>query len=478
MKKLFISYCKDDHEVVDHFMKHLNIENKNQENFLQIFRDKDGITDGYKWKPPLEKAINKADGYVFFVSINSLTAKYIEEKELPIIGQRYTPHERPVFLFLISNCSFEDYRIHDKDGNEILRLGDLQVAAPKQPGGRWEWFEKLPESERNGACKKAAETICTVMKGDKKQVFSGHRAGFQKGLESSSPKKFKSKPKIDNCLAFIDRGEQDSEVRLKLQDRILGAIVVHARENDWADGFAKRLSQKNLSRVDRRTHESRVEGRTHELSFIPVSWPALSDNTEDREKKLWLDVFGSFSITLTSSWDTAFESLGTKLNEYLKKRTRIVIHYRIESDNCTAEDEQLAKRLATGWNNVAGNFHPESKGRVILLISFLSPLQQEQQGFWSNLFGGNRNDSDKVKAAIETGMKGNVCDGSELPLIKTKDIDHWKQKLVKEEFSDEHLDFISLAVDKAMKNENPMPHGTLRKKVKLDEVIVENFHIY
>lgn len=85
-KKLFISYSKDDREVVDRLKRHLEIANTGHESRLDFFLDTQNLEAGTEWGPTIQQNLKSADGYLFLVSMPSLSSPFILQNELPAMA--------------------------------------------------------------------------------------------------------------------------------------------------------------------------------------------------------------------------------------------------------------------------------------------------------------------------------------------------------------------------------------------------------
>jgi hypothetical protein len=102
-KRLFISYSKDNYEVAQRLLMHLENQNAVHNKFLDIFLDTKRLKAGYQWDPVIQQNLQCADGYLFLASIDSLSSPYIKTNELPAIAFEHLTNGCPFYLSIMIN---------------------------------------------------------------------------------------------------------------------------------------------------------------------------------------------------------------------------------------------------------------------------------------------------------------------------------------------------------------------------------------
>jgi internalin A len=107
MKKLFISYSKDDLEYLKAFEKHLSILKRNS--YISVWNDQ-ALLPGEEWDIAIKKALNEADIVVFLVSASFLATDYINDVEIKNTLERQKQNKNAVTIVsvIIRPCLWEE----------------------------------------------------------------------------------------------------------------------------------------------------------------------------------------------------------------------------------------------------------------------------------------------------------------------------------------------------------------------------------
>lgn len=99
-KRIFISYARENKEIVNYFMIFLKPYCTNGK--IEVFSDQQ-IKPGQNVNYEINKAIEWCDIALFFVSPYFMGSNYIREIELPLLNKKY------VTWFLVSHCNYQIY---------------------------------------------------------------------------------------------------------------------------------------------------------------------------------------------------------------------------------------------------------------------------------------------------------------------------------------------------------------------------------
>ncbi len=478
-KKLFISYSKDNHEVVDRFMKHLRIENGNHDELLDVFLDKDRLIAGFEWRPMLVEQLSRACGYVFFVSVDSLDSAFIKSDELPAMAYEFKFNACPIYLFMVSKCGYADYEIQIEGSDHSLKLGELEVVGPKQSNGRWDWFDQLSPEQTESALSQAAKIICEGMQAINIQKQDENEAVMQNQqvIKPSNSVKMIAKPRVDNLIAHLDRNQISDSLKAELDNHVVVAVATNVIEKDWVEGVALRFGYEKLAVKS---------GRTTDPIRLDIEWPLISGSEAVREKTLWMNIFDQYGISAANDIERAFEALWVELNKRIHKKIRIVIHYRIRnSKSDSGKDKSLALSLAKRWKSFIDMLENPMQGRIILLFS-INQDAEPPQGFFS-MFSKKAINLDSLIECLQRELpvenltdaeSGGCCiiDGGQLAKIIDSDTERWKKKVQEADITASQSEAILLAVEENIP-EGGIRHRTLMKKIKMQEVVRELFKV-
>ncbi len=116
MNELFVSYVRENTEIVDKFCQELKSQ------AIQVWRDRDEIAPGSRWKQVIRNVIRKGAFYVacFSKEYNNRDKTYMnEELTIAIEELRQRPHDRIWFIPIkLNECEIPDF---DIGGGETLR---------------------------------------------------------------------------------------------------------------------------------------------------------------------------------------------------------------------------------------------------------------------------------------------------------------------------------------------------------------------
>lgn len=103
--KIFISYSKDDLDLLHRFNQHLSFLVRTRE--IQTWKDLD-LLSGDNWNNEIQKNIKEAEIIVFLISASLLATNYVHEVEMNIAEMKHLNNEAIVLPILIRHCCWED----------------------------------------------------------------------------------------------------------------------------------------------------------------------------------------------------------------------------------------------------------------------------------------------------------------------------------------------------------------------------------
>ena len=116
MNQVFVSYVRENTDIVDKFCQELKSHG------IQVWRDRDNIAPGSRWKQEIRKAIREGTFFVacFSTEYNDRDKTYMnEELTIAIAELRQRPHDRIWFIPVkLNECEIPD---RDIGGGETLR---------------------------------------------------------------------------------------------------------------------------------------------------------------------------------------------------------------------------------------------------------------------------------------------------------------------------------------------------------------------
>ena len=117
MKKVFISYVRENIEIVDRLCQELKSHG------IQVWLDRNDIDPGSRWEQSIRKAISQGGGFIacFSEEYNNRDKTYMnEELTLAINELRQRPADRIWFIPVkLNNCEIPD---RDIGGGETLQV--------------------------------------------------------------------------------------------------------------------------------------------------------------------------------------------------------------------------------------------------------------------------------------------------------------------------------------------------------------------
>ena len=460
-------------------MMHLHNQNDNHGNFLDFFIDKKRLEAGFAWDPVIQQNLKCAHGYFFLVSVDSLNSPYIKTNELPAMAFEHEFKHCPIYLFLVSECEFENYPVKIDSSDNTLILGSLEGVGPKKENGRWVWFNQLKPEQREKALSEAAKTIFESM-----QTLNIHKpAECDNEIENAqnirvrAPQKLLSKPRADHLIAHLNRNQISDSLMAELESNVVVAVATNVIESDWVEGIALRYGYEKLPVVgDQVTQPVRFD----------VEWPLLSSKQDVREKALWQELFKKYTISTTGEIDQAFTALWSELVKLLHKKIRVVVHYKLRvSKSDLSKDKPLALQLADRWKSFLGTINRPLHGRIILLFSINQDTQQPQ-GLLS-WFSKKAIDLETLIECLEKELPVEqvissdtksccVIDGGALSKIVDGDTERWKKKIKAADIDEMHSEAIFFAVEENIP-EGGIRHRNLMKKVKRQDAVRKLFKV-
>lgn len=101
-KKIFFIYSKIDCNFKNKLLDHLSPFHGD----IITWND-DDVLPGEEWDDKIKKELFRADIVIYLVSVNSITTKYINEEELPIIEKRCKLKQCILVPIIVNYCSWE-----------------------------------------------------------------------------------------------------------------------------------------------------------------------------------------------------------------------------------------------------------------------------------------------------------------------------------------------------------------------------------
>ncbi|MGD8912613.1 MAG: hypothetical protein PVJ68_07730 [Candidatus Thiodiazotropha sp.] len=469
-KRLFISYSKDNYEVANRLMLHLENQNAVHNNFLDIFLDTKRLKAGYQWDPVIQQNLQCADGYLFLASIDSLSSPYIKTNELPAMAFEHLTNGCPIYLFLVSECSLGVSVA--VDGRESsLTLNSLEVAGPKQANGRHVWFDQVPQKNKESTLSRSARVICEGMLSvnDRKTIDCASRYQFQQPVRPVKPGNLAEKPRVNRYIAHLNRYQIADSLQVELAEHRLVAVAARVIDSDWIEGVALRFGYDKLA-----TDEGE-DNRPHQFD---IEWPLLSLDNDVREKTLWSPLFEGFSIKPGADLETSISKLYVTMRERLHKQVRIVVHYKLRDSKSKAKkDKQLLQTLGNRWRVFMETLDGPLKGKIILLFS-LNKDMTPAAGWRAWLQDGPLKFPELSGALQRELTHGNCCviDGGVLAKIVSGDTDRWKHSVSQARISEAQADAIILAVEESIP-EGGIRHRNLMKTIKQHTAVRSLFKV-
>ncbi len=122
VKRLFISYSRDDIEFARTLKSHLNpLIHSGQ---LSVFFDTDNIKKGDEWEREINRELDQADAFIFLISHNYFSSEFVLEKEMPRMIQRYRADKVKIWPFYLAPYSWGHFKF------EGLHLSVFQAIGP------------------------------------------------------------------------------------------------------------------------------------------------------------------------------------------------------------------------------------------------------------------------------------------------------------------------------------------------------------
>jgi internalin A len=108
--KIFISYSKDDHALLQRFNQHLSFLVRI--GLIQTWKDTD-LLSGSDWHSEIRKNLSDAEIIVFLVSASLLANDYVYQVEMREAQERQIKGEAIVIPIIIRHCCWEDTFFND-----------------------------------------------------------------------------------------------------------------------------------------------------------------------------------------------------------------------------------------------------------------------------------------------------------------------------------------------------------------------------
>ena len=104
MNRIFISYSHKDEKLKDQVLAHLNVLEDKYD--LNVWSD-EKIGLGDSWLSEIETSLKTSRLALLLVSKNFLNSKFIKDKELPVILQRFAEGETRVIPVILKTCGWQ-----------------------------------------------------------------------------------------------------------------------------------------------------------------------------------------------------------------------------------------------------------------------------------------------------------------------------------------------------------------------------------